>query len=142
MHEKRGLRKFVARLRRSLVVIAVALVAIVALLTSATANAASCGGAAYAPPGGGWGAPSQANVGFIGSPGYRKSYTWQVQGNFKTLVAAQGRGFDSSGRSQWYDVGISSDGGSGSVPWGNILAYPQFRVRSGSGNGVQVTWQC
>lgn len=132
----------IERLRQTLLIGAVVLVALVALLTPATARAASCGGAAYAPPGGAWGVPSRASVAYFGSPGYYKYYSWQVQGNYPTLVAAQGLGFDARGHAQWYNVGVSYSGSSGSVPWGNILAYPQIRVRSGSGNGVIVTWGC
>lgn len=101
-----------------------------------------CGGAAYAPPGGGYGLPSQATDAIIGSPGYEQSYTWTVQGNFGTLVAAQALGFDSNGNAEWYNVGVSFDGGTGVVPWGNVLAYPEVRVESGTGNGVEVTWTC
>lgn len=108
-----------------------------------TASAAYCGGAAYAPPGGGYGLASQASEAIIGSPGYKQSYKWTVQGNFSTLVAVQALGFDSNGHSQWYNIGLPSfSGGSGFAPWGSVLAYPELRAESGTGNGVIVTWTC
>lgn len=101
-----------------------------------------CGGVAYAPPGGGYGTPSQATDAIIGSPGYEQGYTWKVQGNVGTPVGAQALGFDSNGHAEWYNIGVSFGDGSGTVPWGNILAYPEVRVESGAINGVEVTWSC
>jgi hypothetical protein len=106
-----------------------------------SADAAYCGGSAYAPPGGAWGVPSQASVAIIGSSGFSKGYTWKVEGNVPTTVGAQAWGFDNSGQGRWYNIGVSSKGGSASVPWGNVLAYPRIRVQSGW-VGVQVSWTC
>ena len=108
-----------------------------------TASSAYCGGAAYAPPGWqGYGVPSQTSDAIIGSPGLAITYSWTVQGNFGTAVAVQALGFDSNGNGTWYNIGVSFEGGSGVVPWGNVLAYPELRAESGTGNGVFVTWNC
>jgi hypothetical protein len=121
-----------------------------AVLAPGTASAASCGGTAYAPPSGvvftrnpTYGPESVTNVGIIGSPGHRQGYSFTVQGNFKTPVAVQAWGFDGSGHGKWYPLGVvSSSGGNGAVPWGNVLALPKLRAASGGGNGVLVTWRC
>jgi hypothetical protein len=132
-----------ARALRALILAAMITVAIAsgALAAPRNAYAASCSGTAYAPPGGAWGPVSTSSVAVIGSPGYRQSYTWHVQGNVPTPIGAQAWGFDSAGQGHWYGLGVSSTGGSGSVPWGNVLAYPRFRAQSGF-VGAFVTWTC
>lgn len=136
-----SLRARSAGRRAALASLAVLLLLVAMAVQASPASAASCGGSASAPPGGAWGPESQASVAFSGSPGFTKWYSWNVVGNFATPVAVQVRGFNGSGQATWYDLPISYQGSSGSVPWGSVLAYPRLRARTG-GTGALLMWSC
>lgn len=112
----------------------------VMLAAPATANAAPCGGTAYAPPFV-TGPVSQTLTGVAGHPGYRQGYRFSVQGNVSTPVFVEVKGYSENGEA-WYALPVSGTGGSGEVPWGNSLASPAVRAKSLSINGVTVNWNC
>ena len=125
--------------------LAAAVIPVLAYLLSGSvsADAAQCGGAAWAPPGGGWGPVSTSPQAAAGFPGYKLAYRWHVEGNVPTMVCAQGLGFDQSNHAQWYGLGCSYDGGLQAVPWGNNLGPPELRAKSlNVVNGVIVSWLC
>ncbi len=126
------------------IVVLLAAITLPLVLAPTTAGAVTCGGTAYAPPytlgQARYGPVSSANTAVIGHPGYRKSYSFRVQGNVPRVVGVKALGFQ-NGRATWYNLGISSTGLSGSVPWGNVLAVPKIRAAS-NGAGGYVTWTC
>lgn len=107
-----------------------------------TSSAPPCGGTAYAPPGTVWGPESTSLVSVWGYPGYRQSYSFKVEGQGASPVAVQVKGYDENGNEQWYGLGLASDQGEGSVPWGNGIAHPALRATSANVLGATVTWHC
>lgn len=106
-----------------------------------TFAAAFCGGTVYGPPGT-WGATSQGSCGVFGHPGYKRGYTWAAANvSIFTTGCVQGRGYNASQNAQWYSLSCGSIG-SGTVPWGNVLAKPATRALSqGTPFGFTASWQ-
>ena len=106
-----------------------------------TALAASCGGIVNGPPFTmSWGLTSTGQCGVFGSPGYRRPYSWDTNLASFTTGCVQGRGFNSSQTQTWYTVGGCGSKGSGTVPWGNVLASPATRARSNGTAGFTAQW--
>jgi hypothetical protein len=137
------LRRGAHRLLRILVTVGLVIaLTVTGGVTAAVAKPSECGGIAWAPPGGTWWGPvSTSPVSVWGRPGYQQSYRWKVQGNIPTLIVAEGKGAPND-RGGWYGVGIDDKGGSASVPWGNVIGNPKFRVMSLSVTGAFVEWSC
>jgi hypothetical protein len=110
------------------------------------ADAAGCSGTAYAPPAinvwqVNYGPPASANTVRSGlQSNFRLTYKWRVEGNVPRTIAVRALGFQ-KGRQKWFNFGMSSRRGSGSVPWGMVTAVPKIMVAS-SGAGGRVTFTC
>ncbi|MGH3768948.1 MAG: hypothetical protein ACRDS0_04765 [Pseudonocardiaceae bacterium] len=106
-----------------------------------TIVAQSCGGSAWAPPGGEY-MEYKSPVATAGSRGFQKGYTFGPTNN-DVNVSVLARGFDENGKEQWYFIGYGNRGGGGSVLWGNNLAYPAIKVRSTDiVRGTFLDWGC
>jgi hypothetical protein len=111
-----------------------------------SADAAGCSGTAYAPPAtkvwqANYGPPASANNVKSGlKSNFRLTYNWRVKGNHPRTIAVRALGFQ-KGRQKWFNLGMSSRRGSGSVPWGMVTAVPKIMVAS-SGAGGLVTFTC
>lgn len=64
--------------------------------------------------------------GHFGRPGLKMGYSWAVFRGSSICVKVQG--FDSHGRKKWYNAGCGRSG-SVKVPWGNVLAEKQMKVK-------------
>jgi hypothetical protein len=124
-----------------------ALLTIVLTFTVPTsADAAGCSGTAYAPPAlkvwqANYGPPASANNVRSGlQSNFRVTYKWRVDGNVSRTIAVRALGFQ-KGRQKWFNLGMSSRRGSGSVPWGTVTAVPKIMVAS-SGAGGLVKFTC
>ena len=108
-------------------------------LVPTAAEAASCGGFAYATPFK-RGKVSQSNCGVLGSPGTTVSYRWYVPYPSSGRACVEGLGWvvpqgpTADGRplpavEHWFSLGCGTKGSYG-VPWGNIAAVPKVRAQS------------
>lgn len=110
------------------------------------AAAANCGGTAWGPPGGYWGAVS-SGCAVWGSPGFEETYVWNVaNGSYSTgCVQVQGhyRGLGPTYPiiTAWYSAGCGDTAGGATVPWGNVLDEGRARASSNGGAaGFTVSW--
>lgn len=104
----------------------------------------SCSGTAYAPPfSGQYGDPGKADTSVFGSPGWKQGYSVKNETDLAGL-AVQVRGFDDAGHEQWYGIGALAPGGHVeiSVPWGNVVAYPEVRAAAPGSPGGKVSFNC
>jgi len=83
-----------------------------------------------------WGTVTTGS-GVFGSPGYRQYYQFSPDFAWtQQLVTGQGIGFEQNTGNMtrtWYGLGSSYTGytKTANVPWGNVLANPQFRALTG-----------
>lgn len=122
-----------------------------ATLAPASAQAADCGGFAYATPFK-RGKVSEGSCGFLGSPGARVHYSWYVPSPSSGRACVEGLGWvvpqgpTADGRplpavEEWFSLGCGTRGSS-AVPWGNIAAVPKVRAESLSVPlGTPVQWR-
>lgn len=105
--------------------------------------AATCGGTAWGPPGGAWGAASTSGCGVWGYDSTaRVSYRWWLSQAAFTTAQVQGWGYNSAKTGGWYGVGSGSNNYVGTtVPWGEVIAVPKLRARTlAVVAGVTVQW--
>jgi hypothetical protein len=119
----------------------------------------TCGGRAYAPPGAGlsWGNWTNSTCVKGGYPGAMLTYHWYVPWPSSGQVCVQAMGFRRVTLPPWrwnghfyvrqysYDVRTNFSGGCGrsgyvTVPWNNVMAYPQIRAASQVWSGVPVAF--
>jgi hypothetical protein len=119
---------------------------VLTFIVPTSADAAGCSGTAYAPPAikvwqANYGPPASANNVRSGlRSSFRLTYKWRVEGNVSRTIAVRVLGFQ-KGRQKWFNLGVSTRAGSGSVPWGMVTAVPKLMVAS-SGAGGLVTFTC
>lgn len=96
------------------------------LLNTYTANAAN------------WTGELQSIQSLAGSPGFQKGYTFVVCGACNQTNSGQGLGYYQGYNgstfgvwAKWYGLNAAWSGhtGGGSVPWGNVWAYPKFKAK-------------
>ncbi|MEW2502384.1 hypothetical protein AB0878_18060 [Amycolatopsis sp. NPDC047767] len=89
-----------------------------------------------------WGPVSKSNCAIFGRPGLRAGYGWNVQEGTNQSACVQGWGFDAKHpKGGWFSLGCGKSGKM-TVPWGNMAANPQVRVKSMGGSiAVIVDWR-
>ncbi|WP_328397183.1 hypothetical protein [Nocardia sp. NBC_00416] len=104
------------------------------VVSPAAAQAAGCGGRAWAAPLNQFGPVADSSCSVAGHPGYEMCYNIKIEGNGLAVVHA--RGYDINGNEQWYSIPTSY----GCVPWGNSLAMPAIKATSPNVTGVFVSF--
>lgn len=105
-----------------------------------TYAAANCGGSAYGPPYGSWGAVGYGSCGIVGHNGYQKYYSWNRSHNVDTTGCVKVRGYKQSlppyvtNDAYWAYAGCGTSG-SKTVSWGNVLSKPAAQAASQGGLG-------
>ena len=96
------------------------------------------GGGGYAGPFV-YGPVSTSNTAVFGSPGLSVCYRVEPKNNVNTLVCCEAKGFDSSTREQWTNIGCGYSSVTGCVDWGNVLAQPDIECK-GNPTGTMYLW--
>jgi hypothetical protein len=85
-----------------------------------------------------WGTTYTGNNEAGGSSDVRIYYSWNTQSETSAVVPGEGRGYYTGYQgsvygiySAWYQFGSAKadEDGSGSVPWGKVLSYTEFRAK-------------
>lgn len=72
---------------------------------------------------------SEDPCGIFGAKGYKAAYGWVAERGTPCIKV---RGFNSKGKSQWYDAGCGKKGSIKNVPWGNVLGKKAIQVKGAS----------
>lgn len=86
-------------------------------------------------------ANSNPGCAVFGYTGYWRYYQWTNTSSVQACVQNKGWSSVDSSNAIWGGMGCSGSGGSGSIHWGNVLAYTQVRGLSLSGlTGATYQW--
>ncbi|MFI5733338.1 hypothetical protein ACIA49_24710 [Kribbella sp. NPDC051587] len=97
--------------------------------------------AAYAPPGGKYGAESKSNTAILGNYDTYVYYSWSVAPG--TISSACVDGWVPWGKDPkkgtWYSLGCGKSGGGKGILWGSYAALPKVRAK-GVTTGASIQW--
>ncbi len=112
-----------------------------AAASPSAAGACTSWHSAYVPPGGKW-IKSKYPCARGGYRGAKRAFSWATQPGTNAYVCAQAYGYnEKTHKWKWYSAGCGTQG-TVKVPWGNTLAYPWMRFKSGTVlTGAGVKWR-
>lgn len=72
-----------------------------------------------------WSKVKDSTCSIFGNPKYKAAYQWAAE---RGSVCVKVKGF-SKGKAKWYNAGCGKTGAIKNVPWGNVAAHKEMKVK-------------